>query len=92
MPRNRLSLAVGVGSQNQLVIGFQGFGDGANVLFAVGRHFPGHGEIIFGIDRAIFGRQIAHMSVGGQNDIIRSKVLVDGLGFGRGFDDDDWHE
>ena len=40
MPRNRLAFAVRVGCKDQLIVGFQRLGNGADMLFAVGRHFP----------------------------------------------------
>ena len=38
------------------------------------------------------GGQIAHVAHGGFDDVIVAQVLVDGLGFGRRFDDDQMFE
>ena len=82
MPGNRLALAVGVGRQDQFVIGFQGLGDRLDMLATVRRHLPGHRKAIVRVDRAILGRQIADMAIRRQNRIARSKIFVDCLGLG----------
>ncbi len=60
-------------------------------LLAFGGDFPDHVEIVLGIDRAILGRQVADMAVGGEDRVVGPEILVDCLGLGRGFDDDDGH-
>src|SRR6185369_10088723 len=42
-------------------------------------------------DRAVLGRQVADVTVGRQDGVVRAQVLVDGLGLGRALDDDDVH-
>ena len=92
VPADRLAFAVGVGCENERVVILQRVGDGLDVLAAVSADLPGHVEAVFGVDRAVLGGQVAHMAVGGQNRVVGSQVLVDGLGLGRGFNDDNWHE
>ena len=91
VPGNRLAFAVGVGGEDQLVIGLERLGNCLDMSAAVGSDFPGHGKVMLGIDRAVLGRQVAHMTVRGQNRETGAEVLRDGLGLGRGFDDDDCH-
>ena len=91
VPADRLALAIRVSRQDQFIIGLQGLGNGADMLLAFGRHLPFHLEIMFGIHRTIFRRQVADMAVRGQNRIAGTKIFVDCLGLGRGFDDDDCH-
>ena len=45
-----------------------------------------------GLDRAVLGGQVADMAIGGEHLIAGPEILVDGLGLGRRFDDDDVHE
>ena len=91
MPGNRLALAVRVGGEDQLIIGFQRLGDRLEVLAAVGGDLPHHGEIVVRVDRAILGRQVADMAIRGQNGIVAAQIFVDCLGFGRGFYNDNRH-
>ena len=70
---------------------FQRVGDRLDVFAAVRADLPGHLEIVFGIDRPVLGRQVAHMAVGRQNGVIGPEILVDCLGFGRGFNNNDRH-
>ena len=44
-----------------------------------------------GLHRAVLGGQIADMAIGGQDGEVLAEIFVDGLGLGRGFDDDDGH-
>ena len=92
VPGNRLALAVRVGGEDQLVVGFQRFGDRLDVLAAVGGDFPGHVESVVRIDRTVFGGQVAHMAKRGKDRVVRSQIFVDCLGLGRRFDNDNRHE
>ncbi|MPM10723.1 hypothetical protein SDC9_57057 [bioreactor metagenome] len=92
VPRNRLSLAIGVGGEDQFVVGGQRIGDRLDVLFRVGPDFPFHLEIMLGIDRAILRRQVADMAEGGENRVIGAQIFVDRLGLGGRFDNDDGHD
>ena len=91
VPGDRLALAVGVGGEDELAVGLQGLGDRADVLLALRRHLPLHLEVAVGVDRAVLGRQVAHVPVGGEDGVAGTEVLVDGLRLGRRFDDDDGH-
>ncbi len=50
-----------------------------------GIDFPGHGEVVVRLHRAVLGRQVADMAEAGQHLIAGAQILVDGLGLGRGF-------
>jgi hypothetical protein len=91
VPADRLSLAIRVGRQDQFVIGFQRLGDRLYMLAAFGGDLPQHAKTVLGIDRAVLGRQVAHMAIRGQNRIAGTKIFVDCLGLGGRFDDNDWH-
>ena len=91
VPGDRLALAVGVGGEDELAVGLQRLGDGADVLLALRRHLPLHREVLVGVDRAVLGRQVAHVPVGGEDGVAGAEVLVDGFRLGGRFDDDDGH-
>src|SRR5690606_23551059 len=67
VPADRLSLAVGVGGQDDTVGGLGGLGDLGQALGGLGVDLPVHGEIIVGQDRSVLGRQVADVAVGSQN-------------------------
>ena len=75
MPRNGFAFAVRVGGQIEGVGFFSSSHDGVDVLFALGWHFVFHGEIVLGIDSAVFRHQIAHMAEGGQYFKIAAQVF-----------------
>ena len=52
---------------------------------------PVHREVVVGLDRAVLGRQIADVAEGRDHLVAGAQVLVDGLGLGGRFDDDDVH-
>ena len=56
VPRNRLSFAIGVGREDQVVVVFQGVRDGFDMFAAVVSDLPSHGEIIVRVDRSVFRR------------------------------------
>ena len=91
VPGNGLALAIRVGREDQLLGAPHGLGDVAHPLAALGVEFPEHPEILLGIDRAVLGRQVADMAVGGQDLVVLAQVFVDRLGLGRRLDDDDFH-
>jgi len=45
-------------------------------------HFPGHREILVGLDRAVLLAQIPHMAVGSEHRVLVAQVLVDRLCLG----------
>ena len=81
VPADRLSLAVGVGGEDQPVGRFQRRGDFANALFRAAGHLPFHGKILVRQDRTVLARQVANMPVRRQYLVVVTKVTVDGLGF-----------
>jgi len=91
MPADRLALAVGVGGENEGVVVLQRVGDRLDVLAAVSADLPCHVEAVLGIDRSVLGRQVAHVAVACQNRVVVAQILVDRLGFGRRFDNNNGH-
>ena len=91
MPGDGLALAVRVGGQDQLVGPFDRPHDLVHVLLGLGVDLPEHVEIVLGIDRAVLGRQVPHMAERGQHLIAAAQILVDRLGLGGQFNDDDIH-
>ena len=91
MPGDRLALAVGVGGEDQLVGAFDRLGDLRHDLLRLAVHLPGHLEVLVGQHRAVLGGQVAHMAEGRQDLVAGAQILVDGLGLGGAFDDDDPH-
>ena len=91
VPADRLTFAVGVGGEDQRVVVLERIGDGLDVFLAVAGHLPQHVKFVVRVDRAILGWQVAHVPVAGQNGIVVTQILVDGLRFGWGFDNDNWH-
>ena len=91
VPADRLTLAVGVGGEDQSIGILRLVGDGLELLRAVGRDLPLHVEAMVGIDRAVLGRQVAHVPERGEHAVARPKILLDGFRLGRRFDDDQLH-
>ena len=81
MPGDGFAFAVRVGGQIEGVGFFGGGHDGIDVLFALGRHFVFHGEIVLGIDGAVFRHQIAHVAEGGQYFKIAAQVFFNRFDF-----------
>ena len=91
VPGNRLAFAIRVGRQDQLVGALDRVGDFLELLLAAALDFPIHEEVVLRLHRTVLGRQVTHVAERGQDAVVPSQVLVDRLGFGRGFDDDDFH-
>ena len=68
-----------------------GVGDVLQPLVRGGVDFPGHLEVLVGQHRAVLGGQVADMAEGGQHLVAGAQILVDRLGLGRRFHDDDIH-
>ena len=87
MPADRLPFAVGIGCEDQFVVGvgFHRIDNRANMLLRLGGDVPFHFEIIVGIHRTVLWRQVAHMAVGGQNSELIAEILVDRFRLGGGF-------
>ena len=91
MPGDRLALAIRIGGEDQPVRGLEGGGDLGDPLGRPAVGLPVHGEIFIGPHRAVLGRQVADMAVGGKNSEALAEVFVDGFRLGRRFDDDNIH-
>src|SRR3546814_6203242 len=64
MPAYRLTLAVGVGREDQTVGLLRGVRNLLQSLRLVGIELPLHREAVVGIDRPILGRQIPDVAIG----------------------------
>ena len=91
VPGDRLALAVRVGRQNHAVGLLDRAADVVEPLGGLGVDLPTHGEIVVRVDRAVLGRQIAHMAERGVDAVVLAQILVDGLGLGGRLDDHDLH-
>src|SRR5262245_31720632 len=91
MPGNRFAFPIRVGREIQFARPAQGPLDLAERLARPVLHLPVHGEIALRLDGAIALLEIADMAVAREYLVARAKILIDGLGLGRGFDDYDIH-
>ena len=89
VPGNGFAFAIGVSGQQQSVGLLQTFDDPIDVLGVALDHVVAHGEVVLGIDRALLGHQIAHMTVRGQDLVVLAEILLDRPGLGRRFHDDE---
>ena len=87
MPGDGLALAVRVGGEIELAALGDRLGDGVEALLRLGIDLPVHGEILVRTDRAVLGRQVADMTIGGQHGVAGAEILPDGLCLGRELDD-----
>ena len=88
MPGNGFTLAVRVSGQIEAIGALKRLGDLANMLLGFVVDLPTHGEVVIRTDRSIFRRQVADMSIAGENGIIATQVLINGFCFRRGLDND----
>jgi hypothetical protein len=91
MPGDGLALTVGVGGQIERLAVLELLGDGLDVLLVALDDLIFHREAVVRIDRPLLGDEIAHMAIGGHDLEAGSEVLLDGLGLGGRFDDDEIH-
>ena len=91
VPADGFAFPVRVGCQDQLVGAFHGAGDVLHLGLGAGVNLPDHREIVIGLHRPVLGRQVADMAEAGQHFVAGAEILIDGLGFGGGFDDEDVH-
>ena len=89
MPGDGLALAVGVGGEIEIVRVLDRAGNLVEALGAVPVHFPIHGEVLLGTHGSVPGRQVPNMAVTCEDFIIAAEILVDCLGLGGRFNDDD---
>ena len=66
---------------------FDRFGDCIDVLGIALNQLILHLEVVFGVHRALLRHEVAYMAIRGEDFKILAKVLFQGFGFGRGFDD-----
>ena len=62
VPGDRLTLAIGIGRQDQLVGVFDRAGDVIQTLLRLGIDLPHHAKIGIGFDRTGFGREVTNMA------------------------------
>ena len=83
MPGNGFAFAIRVGGQEQRVGVLQSTDDRPHVFLVAVDDLVFHLEIGFRVDRAVFGHQVAHVSVRSEHFVILAEVLLDRLGLGR---------
>jgi hypothetical protein len=91
VPGDRLAFPIGVGSEDQFVRRLDGVGDFFEYFLGLSVNVPVHRKVVVGLDRPVLGRQIANVPEGGDDLVAAAEVLVDGLGLGGRFNDDDVH-
>ena len=91
VPGNRLAFAIGVGGEDQLVGPLQGAGNVVEALLGLVVDLPDHAEIVLGVDRAVLGREVAHVPERGQYLVAGAKVAIDRFRLGRRLDNYDVH-
>ena len=87
VPRNGFTLAVRVGREIDGVGFAHGGGDGVNVFRVPRDDLVLHREVVFGVDRAVLGHQIANVTIGGEYLEIGPEIFFQWLRLGRRFDD-----
>ena len=92
VPGDRLTFPVGVGRKHEALCSLQRPRDLVDTSLFLLKRLVDDREVVLGIDRAILLRQVADMAVARQNGEPFAQILVDGLGLGRRFDDNDVHE
>ena len=83
MPGNGLAFPIRVRGQVERIGFSHGLGDNVHVLLIFFDDLVAHGEIVLRIDSALLREQIPHVPVGGQNLVLRTQILLDGLRFSR---------
>jgi hypothetical protein len=91
VPGDRLAFAIGVGGEDQLVGAFDRVRYFFHYFLGLRVYVPVHFEVFVGLDRPVFGGEVAHVPERGNDLVAAAKVLVDGLGLGSRFNDYDVH-
>ena len=86
--RDGLAFAIQVGREIDVVGRLGRLGDRVDVLFVALDDLVGHGEVVLGVDRPLLRLEVAHVAIGRQDLEVLAEVLVDRLGLGRRFDDE----
>ena len=89
VPADRLALAIRVSGQVDGGGGLGGLGDGLDVLLVLLDQLVAHREPVVRVHRAFLGYQVANVAVRGQDVEVLAQVLVDRLGLGGRFDDEE---
>ena len=92
MPRDRLTFTIRVSREDQAVGRLGGIDDGLYARSLVAIKLPVHREVLIRADGTVLHRQIADVAVGREDLEAGTEILLDGLGLGRGFDNDKLHE
>jgi len=92
VPGDGLAFAIRVGGENQGFGALHGLGDVSQPLGGLGVDLPDHLEVVLRIDRAVLGRQVAHMAKGSQDLVAGAEVFIDGLRLGGRLNNDNFHE
>ncbi|MNH91561.1 hypothetical protein D3C73_441280 [compost metagenome] len=91
VPGNGFTFAIRVGRKKQAVGAFYGIGDVLHAFLRRAVDLPGHFEILIGKHGAVFRGKIADVAKGCENLITRAQILIDRLGFGGRFYNDNIH-
>ena len=88
VPGNGLTFAIRIGGEIQRPRLRERAGDGVHVALVLLEYLVLHGVAVVRVDRAFLGHEIAHVPVGGEHLEVPAQVLLDGLGLGGRFNDD----
>ncbi len=91
VPRNRLAFAVGVSREDEAGGLFRRVADFLEALLLVAIEFPVHREAFVGAHAAVLGRQVADVTVAGENLEVLAEIFLDGFRLRGRFDDDQLH-
>ena len=89
MPRNRLAFTVRVGCQIQGICLAHSLDDHFDLFLAPLSDRIVHAEVMGRIDSPVFRDEVADVTDGSHHLEVLAQVLLDGLGFGGRFDDDE---
>ncbi|MBS1226673.1 MAG: pyrB [Candidatus Aminicenantes bacterium] len=89
VPGDGLALAVGIGGQDDTIALAGGLPELGDDLLLVRDDLVGRLEVVIDVDPQLLLGQVADMSHRGLDRVVRAEIVVDGLGLGRRFDDDE---
>jgi hypothetical protein len=85
----RMAFAVQVGCEEDFGGGLGGGTEVGDDFAAAVGDFVGRFEVVVDVDVEALGRDVTDVTDGGFDGVAGAEVLVDGFGFGGGFDDDE---
>ena len=88
MPGDGFAFAVQVGGEEDFGGSFHGGAKIGNDFFGAVRDFVGGFEVVIDVDIESLAGDVADVADGGFDGEVVAQVLIDGLGLGGGFDDD----